>query len=208
MLTILQKNGTLLGNPESENEVPAERSLEILGFECDILIPAALEQQIHKYNANDIKAKLIVEGANGPVTPFAEDILYKRGIPVLPDMLMNAGGVTVSYFEWLKNLQHVRFGRMTKKWEERGKSRVLEEIHRISDAAGTERISMEAQQDFVQGPSERDIVYSGLEDTMMRGVSEVIAVSRKHKCNYRLAGFINALEKVSQCYEEAGFTFA
>eukprot|EP01138_Halocafeteria_seosinensis_P002567 gb/GECG01002625.1/.p1 GENE.gb/GECG01002625.1/~~gb/GECG01002625.1/.p1 ORF type:complete len:524 (+),score=64.23 gb/GECG01002625.1/:1-1572(+) len=201
-------NGTLLGYPESENEVQADRAVEILGYECDILVPAALEQQIHKYNAEQIKAKLIVEGANGPVTPFAEDILYKRGIPVLPDMLMNAGGVTVSYFEWLKNIQHVRFGRMTKKWEERGKSRILEEIHRIADAAGTERVSPEAQSSFVKGPSERDIVYSGLEDTMNRGINEIINVSRQHKCSYRLGGFINALEKISQTYEEAGFTFA
>lgn len=97
---------------------------------------------------------------------------------------------------------------MTKKWEERGKSRILEEIHRIADAANTERVNPEAQSSFVKGPSERDIVYSGLEDTMNRGIHEIINVSRKHKCSYRLAGFINALEKISQTYEEAGFTFA
>jgi glutamate dehydrogenase (NAD(P)+) len=104
--------GSLLGYPGAEREYTPAHATEVMELECDILVPAALEKQITKHNAERIKAKVISEGANGPTTPFAEEILEKRGIVTLPDMLINAGGVTVSYFEWLKNLQHVRFGRM------------------------------------------------------------------------------------------------
>jgi glutamate dehydrogenase (NAD(P)+) len=169
--------------------------------QCDILVPAALEKQINKDNAPRIKAKIISEGANGPTTPFAEEILNKKGAVVLPDMLMNAGGVTVSYFEWLRNLQHVRMGRLTRKWEERSKQLVLDQLekagHRVTEA---ERKRM------VQGPSERDIVYSGLEDTMANAVSETLTTMEAHKVQPRIAAFINALEKIRTCYKDAGFT--
>jgi glutamate dehydrogenase/leucine dehydrogenase len=77
-----------------------------LGLDCDILLPAALGGQIHSGNAGEVKARLIVEGANRPITPEADDVLAERGIPVLPDILANAGGVTVSYYEWVQNIEH------------------------------------------------------------------------------------------------------
>jgi glutamate dehydrogenase (NAD(P)+) len=197
------KKGSLLGFPGAEKEIDASKALQILELECDILVPAALEKQITKHNAANIKAKLISEGANGPTTPFAEEILEKKGVVVLPDMLINAGGVTVSYFEWLKNLQHVRFGRMTKKWEERGKNIMLDQFTKIGAKMDAKDVAA-----FKAGPSERDIVYSGLEDTMAQAVAETIATSQKYNVSYRLAGFVNAIKKIEITYRDAGLTMA
>lgn len=197
------KTGSLLGFPGADREYSAANALEIMEGECDILVPAALEKQITKHNADRIKAKIISEGANGPTTPFAEEILEKKGIVVLPDMLCNAGGVTVSYFEWLKNLQHVRFGRMTKKWEERGKNIILETFAKQGTRMDPKDVAA-----FKAGPSERDIVYSGLEDTMAIAVSETIATAAKYGISYRLAGFVNAVKKIEITYRDAGLTMA
>lgn len=196
------KHGSLLGFAGATHSWAAENATEALGVECDILVPAALERQIHKDNADDIKARVIAEGANGPVTPFAEDSMGKRGIVVLPDMLMNAGGVTVSYFEWLKNLQHVRFGRMTKKWEERFRGTVLEELKKT----GVDTMTDSERKAFVAGPSELDIVRSGLEDSMHTAVNETVTTAAKLDINYRMAAFVNALNKIETTYREAGIT--
>lgn len=123
--------GSLLGFAGAESQLEPALAQTLIERECDILVPAALEKQITKDNAGKIKAKMISEGANGPTTPYAEEILEAKGVVVIPDCLANAGGVTVSYFEWLKNLQHVRFGRMTKKWEERSKLIVLEQLSKL-----------------------------------------------------------------------------
>ena len=170
---------------------------------CDILIPAALEKQLTKHNADRIKAKLVAEGANGPTTPWAEEIMAAKGTVVLPDMLLNAGGVTVSYFEWLKNLQHVRFGRMTRKYEER-RAAITAEL--LSKSIGP--LSKADLKALVQGPSERDIVMSGLEDTMAQAVTETIATAEKLQCSYRIAGFVNAIRKIEATYRDAGITLA
>jgi glutamate dehydrogenase (NAD(P)+) len=195
--------GSLLGFAGAESELPAESAITMIERECDILVPAALEKQITKDNAGRIKAKVISEGANGPTTPWAEEILEKNGSVVLPDMLMNAGGVTVSYFEWLKNLQHVRFGRMTKKWEERSKLVMLEQLSKLGAKMDPKEVKA-----LIQGPSERDIVYSGLEDTMAQAVQETYQTAQKYGCNYRIAGFINAVKKIETTYRDAGLTMA
>jgi glutamate dehydrogenase (NAD(P)+) len=195
-------NGTLLGFSGATKSWTAETALEALGTDCDVLIPAALERQINKDNAHIIKAKVVAEGANGPVTPFAEDMLSSKGVIVLPDMLMNAGGVTVSYFEWLKNLQHVRFGRMTKKWEERFRGTVLQELEK----SGAGAMDPDARKFFIRGPSELDIVRSGLEDSMSAAVSETVTTAAKMKISYRMAAFVNALNKIETTYREAGIT--
>lgn len=199
-----KETGTLEGFSGASESKGAEDAKSLLTYQCDVLVPAALECQITKHNAKDIKAKLIVEGANGPVTPFAEDILEKQGSVVLPDMLMNAGGVTVSYFEWLKNLQHVRFGRMTKKWEERSKRLIMDELNRMAPEGMS--LSIEAARAFVKGPSEVDIVYSGLEDTMNAALRETVETANRLKCNYRSAAFVNCVDKIAVTYREAGIT--
>ena len=193
--------GSLLGYAGAEKEFDAESAIGLIEAECDILVPACLEKQITMHNAGRIRAKIVSEGANGPTTPYAEEILEKRGIVTLPDMLMNAGGVTVSYFEWLKNLQHVRFGRMTKKWEERSKHIIVDQFSKLGAHMDPKDVKA-----LMQGPTERDIVYSGLEDTMATAVAETIATANKYNVSYRLAGFINAIQKIAITYKDAGFT--
>lgn len=200
-----QTHKTLQGFPGATETTGADTAVSIMERQCDILIPAAMEKQIHKDNAARIKARIIPEGANGPVTPKAEAILTAKGAVCYPDFLVNAGGVTVSYFEWLKNLQHVRFGRMTKKWEERSKQILLAEIER-NLPAGSPRLSPAERKLAIQGPSELDIVRSGLEDTMAKAVVETIKTSRELNTSYRVAGMVNALRKIETVYSEAGIT--
>uniref|UniRef100_A0A7S1CA73 Glutamate dehydrogenase n=1 Tax=Bicosoecida sp. CB-2014 TaxID=1486930 RepID=A0A7S1CA73_9STRA len=188
------------GATECNNDEP----IEIMYKPCDILIPAALEKQITKHNAGRIQAKIISEAANGPTTPFAEQILIEKGAIVLPDMLLNAGGVTVSYFEWLKNLNHVRFGRLTKQWEERSKTYMLDRLEQL----GGTKLPAEERAAVVGGPTEKDIVYSGLEDTMKVACQQVIDVAQKRGVNYRVAGFLVALGKIREVYESAGITMS
>ena len=140
----------------------------VLHRECDILIPAAMEQQIHMGNVNKIQAKMVVEAANGPTTPAASKALLSNGVVILPDLLVNAGGVVVSYFEWLKNLSHVRFGRMNKRWEEYSKSKVLEIVEQTTGRQLDPALKAMA----VIGAEEHQIVYSGLEDTMINACRE------------------------------------
>ncbi|CAE7884720.1 gluD [Symbiodinium sp. KB8] len=197
-------NGGVAGFPGATSELSKEHSVDALEMECDILIPAALEKQVHRGNAPNIKARIIVEAANGPVTPAAEEILESKGAVVLPDMLANAGGVTVSYFEWLKNLQHVRFGRMTRKWEENSKLAMLDEI----ESALGYKLDQKRRDMIVAGASELDIVYSGLEDTMVEAVQATVRTSREKGVNLRVAAFINALTKIANVYKDAGLTMA
>lgn len=166
--------------------------------DCEILVPAAMEKAITKDNAHRIRAKMVSEAANGPVTPFAEEIMLNNGTVCLPDMLMNAGGVTVSYFEWLKNLNHVRFGRLTKRWEERSKSGLVAHLSQ----AGI--ISMDKK--LLAGPSELDIVQSGLEDTMIVACDSVIQTAFEHNTTYRVAAFVNSVRKIAVVYSDAGIS--
>lgn len=114
LLAYKEKHKTLKGFPDATIDLNKDELTNGLHWDCDILVPAAAEQAINKYTVDGVKAKIIAEGGNGPTTPYAHDVLTKKGAIVLPDALMNAGGVTVSYFEWLRNISHVRFGRMTK----------------------------------------------------------------------------------------------
>ena len=171
-------------------------------FECDILIPAALENQITVENAPKVKAKIVAEAANGPVTADAEAILLKKGIIVIPDFYLNAGGVTVSYFEWLKNLSHVRFGRMDKRFNERTYSGL---VKLVEDTTG--KTIGRSEKDFLtKGGDEIDLVRSGLEETMINAFHQInkVKTSKRSVKDLRTAAFVSAIQKMGSDYMTMG----
>jgi glutamate dehydrogenase (NAD(P)+) len=194
-----KESGSILNFPGAQNIEDTTKALEL---ECDILVPAALENQITEVNAPRIKAKIIAEAANGPVTAKADDILNKKGIMIIPDTYLNAGGVTVSYFEWLKNLSHVSFGRMGKRFEESTQKRLLTAIE---DATG-KRFTEKELMVLLHGADEEDLVNSGLEDTMIDAYKKIRETRQRFKdeIDLRTASFINAIEIIAEAYLELG----
>ena len=192
-------SGSILHYPGAENVADSARLLE---YDCDVLLPAALENQIHAGNAARIQAQIIAEGANGPVTQGAEQILRARGRVVLPDLYLNAGGVTVSYFEWLKNLSNVRFGRMGKRAEEASLQRLVTAIEQATGKV----ISAQERELIVRGTDEIGLVRSGLEDTMIAAYHEIREVMRQVPGieDLRTAAFYAAIEKVGVSYQALG----
>ena len=177
-------------------------SAEALELECDILIPAALENVINGENAPRVKAKIIGEGANGPLTPEADEVFVQRGILVVPDMYLNAGGVTVSYFEWLKNLSHVRYGRMEKRFTENLNAHILGTIEDLT----TKKVSQRERDFIMHGPEEADLVYSGLEETMITATHEIMNTWKSNPKipDMRTAAYVVAINKVATSYSELG----
>jgi glutamate dehydrogenase (NAD(P)+) len=170
-------------------------------IECDILIPAALESQLTGDNADRIKAKIIAEAANGPTTADGHDIMKNRGALIIPDTYLNAGGVVVSYFEWLKNIQHVRYGRMSKRFDETSYKKILGVIENISDRKFTEA----ELESLAHGADEYDLVDSGLEETMITSYQQITEVRNEHKLDdLRTAAYISAINKIGTMYEQMG----
>jgi len=192
-----KENGSIIGFGDTEE---LENNTKVLEAECDILIPAALENQLKKENAPNIKAKIIGEAANGPTTAAAHKILKEKGALIIPDNYLNAGGVTVSYFEWLKNLSHVRFGRMQKRFEESSYRNILNEIENISDRKFTEQ----EMGKLARGADEYDLVDSGLEETMINAYNELNELRKQHNIDLRTAAFLNAINKVGIMYDQMG----
>lgn len=192
-----RENGSIIG---FEDTTELEHNSAVLEAECDILIPAALENQIKKENAPNIKAKIVGEAANGPTTASAHNILQEKGALVIPDNYLNAGGVTVSYFEWLKNLSHVRFGRMEKRFEESSFRKIFSVIENISDR----KFNEEELEKLAHGADEYDLVDSGLEETMINAYKELNELRKKHDIDLRTSAFLNAIEKVGIIYEQMG----
>ena len=179
-----------------------ENSSDALELECDILIPAALENVIDANNAPKIKAKIIGEAANGPLTPEADEIFAKKGILVIPDMYLNAGGVTVSYFEWLKNLSHVRYGRLEKRFTENTNINILNQIEELTGKKVTD-----AEKNIIaHGPDEIDLVHSGLEETMITATREIMQIWKDNPSipDMRTAAYVCAINKVGTSYAELG----
>ncbi|MDG2449988.1 MAG: Glu/Leu/Phe/Val dehydrogenase [Saprospiraceae bacterium] len=173
-----------------------------ISIDCDVLVPAALENQINEHNAHKVKARIIGEAANGPITAAAEDILLEKGVLIVPDMYLNAGGVTVSYFEWLKNLSHVRFGRMDKRFNQ---NRYLNLMGTIENMTG-KTVSQKEKVFISRGADEIDLVRSGLEETMVSAYREIRELKKKRKRvkDLRTAAFIGAINKVASDYVTMG----
>jgi len=179
-----------------------ENGEEALETECEILIPAALESQIHANNAMHIQAKLIVEAANGPVTYEADQILRDRGITILPDIYVNAGGVTVSYFEWTRNLSHMRFGRLQRRYEELRGSDYANALEALTG----QKLEDQTRKNIVRGASELDLVRSGLDDTMRMAFQDIRDVLKNNENihDFRTAAFALAITKIAESYYDLG----
>jgi glutamate dehydrogenase (NAD(P)+) len=194
-----KKTGSILHFPGAKN---LDKNTDVLEAPCDILIPAALENVINADNADRIQAKIVGEAANGPLTPEADEILTNKGVLVIPDMYLNAGGVTVSYFEWLKNLSHVSYGRLEKRFMENQNLNILTQIENMTGSKVTE-----AQRELiVHGPDEIDLVRSGLEDTMIKATNEILDCWKQNPDikDMRTAAFVVAINKVGTSYQELG----
>jgi glutamate dehydrogenase (NAD(P)+) len=193
------KTGSIVGFPGATTITAGADVLEV---ECDVLVPAALENQLTARNAARVKAKIVLEGANGPTTAEADEIFRAKGTLVIPDLYANAGGVTVSYFEWLKNLSHVRFGRLERRLQAAAGRRLLDAIER-----GTGRSFSDVERlALVQPPEELSIVNSGLEDTMSIAYQQIREALRRDPRlrDLRTAAFFVAIDKIARAYLELG----
>ncbi len=198
----LARSGGVSNYGEAEFIADSAKALEL---DCDILIPAALEGQLNAGNAERIQAPLIVEAANGPTTFEADQILHQRGKTILPDIFVNAGGVTVSYFEWVKNVSHIRFGRLDRRLEE---ARGRQVIAIVEEATGR-KVPDHLARPLEAGAGELDLVRSGLDDTMRVAWNEIreIKRSRQNVPDYRTAAFVLALDKIARAYLEFGIGY-
>jgi glutamate dehydrogenase (NAD(P)+) len=189
---------SIVNFPGARNITPTNLTLEA---DCDILIPAALEGQLTQKNAPNIRAKIVAEAANGPTTAEAEKILLDRGVLIVPDIYLNAGGVTVSYFEWIKNLSHVRFGRVGKRFEEAAFDRMLSAVEKATGRF----FPPEERLKIARGADEIDLVNSGLEETMISAYHQIHDLWKFTRAgDLRTAAFLNALKKVAATYLELG----
>ncbi|EBA16663.1 glutamate dehydrogenase [Roseobacter sp. SK209-2-6] len=198
------KHGGVSGYPDANL---IEDGAKLLEQDCDILIPAALEGVINLSNAKEIKAPLIIEAANGPVTSGADEILRNKGTVIIPDMYANAGGVTVSYFEWVKNLSHIRFGRMQRRQEEARHQLVVDQLEALSDSMGnTWNLEGSFKDKYLRGADELELVRSGLDDTMRIAYQSMREVwhSRDDVTDLRTAAYLVSIDKVARSYRAKG----
>jgi len=195
----IQETGGIADYPDAEFHHEAHKLLEL---DCDILIPAAIESVITEENAPRIQAKLIAEAANGPVTYEADKILFERGVVILPDAYMNAGGVAVSYFEWVRNLSHMRFGRMERRHDEVRGQCIIKAMEEVSGKAAPDWVMRE----IARGPDELDLVNSGLDDTMRSSFQQILEVKETNEKveDYRTAAYFIAVEKIAKSYLDIG----
>ena len=174
---------------------------ELLELNCDILIPAALENTITIHNVDKLNTKLIIEAANGPISFKADQKLYEKGVIIIPDIYVNAGGVVVSYFEWVKDISHIRFGRVEKRFQEQK----IQEIIDLIDKKTETKTDFNTIKNIMHGADEEDLAFSGLEDTMRNAFTEIYNVKKKIKKSYRESAYYVSLKKIRNFYTEEGF---
>lgn len=201
LIAFRKETGSIIGFPGTKH---IGDNLAALELECDILVPAALENQITHLNADRIKAKIIAEAANGPITSDADPILSRKGIIILPDFYINAGGVTVSYFEWLKNLSHHRFGRLENRFQHNAFDRIM---HKVEDMTG--KTLADRERDLLtRGGTEIELVNSGLEDTMITAFQQIretyLQQQQQGIPDFRTAAFVCSLKKIASDYISMG----
>lgn len=172
----------------------------VLYRKCDVHAPSAMEQQIHIGNVHKIQTKVIVEGANGPITPNAHKVLVKSGVMIIPDMLANSGGVTVSYFEWLKNLSHVEMGMLNRRWEHQSNRAILDIVQR---AIG-KKLKLGNN---LKGASELEIVYTALDEMMSTSFREIADLARERDVCLRTAAYIRSVENIHRTEKTSGNMF-
>lgn len=200
----IRNHGGVTGYPDAEHVADAHHLLEV---DCDILIPAAVEGVINRTNADRIKAPLIIEAANGPVTVAADEVLRDRGTVIIPDLYANAGGVTVSYFEWVKNLSHIRFGRIQRRQEEARHQLVVDELERLSELLGDAwSMSPDFKEKYLRGADELELVRSGLDDTMRGAYQSMRALWHENEAitDLRTAAFYCSVERIAHSYTSKG----
>jgi glutamate dehydrogenase (NAD(P)+) len=196
----IDRTGSIKGYPNAEY---LANSAEALELDCDILIPAAMEGVITNKNAPNIKARLIAEAANGPITYNADQLLQERGVQIIPDAYCNAGGVIVSYFEWVRNLAHVRFGRMERRFHEAKGRHIITAIEQATDVKLPDWLSDEIS----RGANEFDLVRSGLDDSMRLAFQDIIECRRTNDRikDYRMAAYVLAIKKIARSYHDIGY---
>lgn len=200
----IAKHGGVKGYPTGTY---VENGASVLEQDCDILIPAALEGVINLGNAARIKAPLIIEAANGPVTAGADEVLRDKGTVIIPDMYANAGGVTVSYFEWVKNLSHIRFGRMQRRQEESRHELIVGELQKLSEHLGDQwSMTPDFKTKYLRGAGELELVRSGLDDTMRTAYQAMRDMwhSRDDVHDLRTAAYLVSIGRVASSYQAKG----
>jgi glutamate dehydrogenase (NAD(P)+) len=200
----ISENEGVSGFPGAEF---TKEGAKLLEAECDILIPAAMEGVINIHNAANVRAPLIIEAANGPITAGADEILRGKNCVIIPDMYANAGGVTVSYFEWVKNLSHIRFGRMERREQEARNELVISELEDLSKSVGSQwSLTDSFREKYTKGAGELELVRSGLDDTMRGAFQSMRALWHENDkvSDLRLAAYLVAIEKVAASYKSKG----